>query len=155
MGGVCYIPLGDWHIWRLIFSTAIRANILTYENPNRFLTINYLELEAYIAYLHLFAPHMVPLEHISTGVDNSATESWDRHGSVSTATAISPLLRELAWITCQAKIYAYIKRIPGVEKNEADAASRLTHLLVHVFLKLLTPPFHSQRPGGCPSCHLD
>ena len=92
MGGVCYIPAGDWHVWRLKFRTAIRANILTDENPNGFLTINELELAAYIAHLHLFAPRMEPLEHITTGVENTAAESWARCGSVSTATAIGPLL---------------------------------------------------------------
>ena len=46
MGGVCYRPSGDWHVWRLAFSTAIRANILTDENPNGFITINDLELAA-------------------------------------------------------------------------------------------------------------
>ena len=42
MGGVCYIPSGDWHVWGLTFSTAIRAHILTDDNPNGFLTVNYL-----------------------------------------------------------------------------------------------------------------
>ena len=76
MGGVCHIPTGDWHIWRLTFSTAILANILTDKNPVGFLTINDLELAAYIAHLHLFALRMAPLEHI-----------------YSTATAIGPLIR--------------------------------------------------------------
>ena len=115
MGGVCHSPNGDWHVWRLTFSTAIRANILTDKNPTGFLTINDLELEAYITHLHLFALRMAPLEHISTGVDNTAADIWAHQGSVSTATAIGPLLRESAWITCQAKIHASIKRIPGVE----------------------------------------
>ena len=115
MVGVCRSPNEDWHVWRLTFSTAIRAHILTDVNPNGFLTIKNLELAAYIVHLHLFAPSMAPLKHISTGVDNTATESWARQGSVSTATAIGPLLREAAWIICQAKIHASIKRIPGVE----------------------------------------
>ena len=102
---------------------AIRANILTDDNPNRFLTINDLKLAAYIAHLHLFALRMAPIKHISTGVDNTAAESWACCGRVSTATAIGPLLQESAWITCQAKIHASIKRIPGVENIEADAAS--------------------------------
>ena len=46
MGGVCYSPSGGWHVWRLTFSTAIRAHIHTDENPNRFLTINDFELAA-------------------------------------------------------------------------------------------------------------
>ena len=92
MGGVCRSPNGDWHVWRLTFSTTIRAHILTDANPTGFLTINDLELAAYIAHLHLFAPRMAPLEHISIGVDNTATERWACRGSVSTATTISPLL---------------------------------------------------------------
>ena len=72
MGGVCFSPNGYWHVWQLTFSTAVRAYILTDENPNGFFTINNLELVAYIAHLHLFAPRMAPLEHISTGVDNTA-----------------------------------------------------------------------------------
>ena len=92
-------------------------------NPTGFLTINNLKLAAYITHLNLFAPRMAPLEHISAGVDNIAAESWARRGSVSTATAISPLLREAEWITRQAKIHASIKRIPRVENIEADAAS--------------------------------
>ena len=87
MGGVCRSPNGDCHVWRLTFITAIRAHILTDTNPTGFLTINDLELAAYIAHLHLFTPHMTPLEHISTGVDNTAAESWARWGSVSAATS--------------------------------------------------------------------
>ena len=90
--GGCYIPHRDWHVRRLTFSTAIRAHILIDEIPNGLITINDLKLAAYISHLHLFAPRMAPLEHISTGIDNIATESWDCWGSVSTATAIGPLL---------------------------------------------------------------
>ena len=72
MGGVYHSPSGDWHVWRLIFSTAIQSNILTDENPQGFLTINDLELAVYIAHLYLFALCMAPLEHMVTGVDNTA-----------------------------------------------------------------------------------
>ena len=89
---------------------------------------------------------MAPLKQISTGVDNTAAESWARRGSVSTATAIGPLLREAAWITLQAKIHASIKRIPGVENIEADVASRLTHLPVHALLKSFNTSFPQPTP---------
>ena len=84
---------------------------------------------------------MAPLEHISTGVDNTATESWARRGSVSTATAIVPFLRKAAWIARQAKIHAYITRISRVENIEADAVSRQNHLPVPGFLKSLNTSF--------------
>ena len=89
---------------------------------------------------------MATLEHIYTGVDNTSAESWARRGSVSTATAIGPLLQEAAWITRQAKIHASINRIPGVENIEADAASRLTHLPVHAFLKSFNTSFPQPTP---------
>ena len=78
-------------MWQLTFSTAIRANIIIDENPQGFLTINNLKLVAYISHLHLFDPHMAPLYHISTVVDNKASEIWDRRGSISTTTDIIPL----------------------------------------------------------------
>ena len=93
MGGVCYSPSGEWHVWRIKFSTAIQANILTNENPKGFLTINDLDLAAYITRLQLFAPNMKLIKHITTGVENTAAEKWARSGSVSTATAIGPLLQ--------------------------------------------------------------
>ena len=61
MDGICHIPSGEWHVWRLTFSTAIRSILINDENPQGFLTINDLELEAYIAHLHIFAPKMSPL----------------------------------------------------------------------------------------------
>ena len=84
---------------------------------------------------------MAPLEHISTGVDNTAAESWAQYGSVSTVTAIYPLLPKDACIMRQAKIHASITRIPGVEKIEADADSRLTHLTAPTFLKSFNTSF--------------
>ena len=89
---------------------------------------------------------MAPLEHISSGVDNTAAESWSRRGSVSTATAIGPLLREAAWIRSQSKIHASITCIPRVENIEAGAASRLTHLPVPVFLKSFNTSFPQLTP---------
>ena len=150
MGGVCYIPSGEWHVWGLTFSTAIKANILTDENPQGYLTINDLELAAYIANIHLFAPFMAPLEQITTGVDNTAAEIWARRGSVNTATAIFPLLREATWINRQAKIHASINSIPGVENIEADAASRLTHLPVHTFIQSFNTSFPHPMPWWLP-----
>ena len=89
---------------------------------------------------------MAPLEHIATGVNNTAVESWARCGSVSTATVIGPLLREFVWITRQAKIYASITRIPGVENIKADAGSRITHLPVPAFLKYFNTYFPQSTP---------
>ena len=76
MGGVCYIPSVKWHVWRLTFSTPIRASILADKNPQGFFTINDIELVVYITHLHIFSPCMAPLEHIATGFYNTAAERW-------------------------------------------------------------------------------
>ena len=89
---------------------------------------------------------MAPLYHIAKGVEKTAAEIWARRGSVSTATAIGPLLREAEWITLQANIHAYINRIPGVENIETYAASRLTHLLVHTFIQSFNTSFPHPTP---------
>ena len=86
------------------------------------------------------------LEHTATGVDKTDEERRACRGSVSTATAIGPLLQEAAWITRQARIHAYINCIPGVENTEADTASRLTHLPVHTFLQLFNTSFPQPTP---------
>ena len=100
-----------------------------------------IQLAAYVVHLHLFAPKMAPLEHIRTLVDNAATEGWERRGSVSSATPMGPLLREAAWITRQTHIHASVKQINGLENQEADAASRLTHLPVQNFLEHFSSTF--------------
>ena len=79
--------------WRLPVRNFIYQRLMSDDNPTGDLTINNMELSAYLAHLHIFAPLMVPLEHISTKVDNTAADSWERRGSVSSATAVGPLLR--------------------------------------------------------------
>ena len=61
MVGVCFNPLDECHLWRLAFSTTIKANMLTDKNPQGFLMINDLELAAYTTHLHLFTPCTDPL----------------------------------------------------------------------------------------------
>ena len=51
------------------------------ENPTGDVAINDLELAVYVVHLHIFAPLIAPLEHISTKVDNNAVKSWARRGS--------------------------------------------------------------------------
>ena len=70
---------------------AIHATpLMDYKNTKGMLTINDLELAAYISHLHIFAPHMAPLEHITTVVDSTAAKSWAQRGNVSTTTVIGP-----------------------------------------------------------------
>lgn len=64
------------------------------ENLTGDLAINDLELAVYVVHLHIFAPLIGPLEHISTKVDNNVVKSWARRGSVSSANTVGHLLRE-------------------------------------------------------------
>ena len=48
--------------------------LLTEDNPWGKITISNIKLAAYIAYLHIVAPLMNPLEKIATKVDNTAAE---------------------------------------------------------------------------------
>ena len=76
MGGVCRIPTGECHIWILAVNSATKRRLLTDANPSGEIAINNLELAAYIAHLHPFAPKMAHLHHIRTLVDNTAAEGW-------------------------------------------------------------------------------
>ena len=56
------------------------------------------------------------------------------------------LIQELSWIMRQAHIHAYIDRITGLDNKEAYAASRITHLTVHDFLKHFCSTFPHPSP---------
>ena len=53
-----------------------RNIFLMEENPQGDLTINDLNLAAYVPHLHIFEPPMKPLEQISTKVDITSAEGW-------------------------------------------------------------------------------
>ena len=50
--------------------------MLSKNNRDGNLTINDMELTAYVTHLHICAPLMTPLEHIATKVDSTAAEIW-------------------------------------------------------------------------------
>ena len=67
-------PTGEWHVWILAVDNSTKRRLLTDSNLGGKLTINDLELAAYVAHLHLFAPKMAHLEHIRTLVNNTEAE---------------------------------------------------------------------------------
>ena len=77
---------------------------------------------------------MDTLAHILTAMENTAAQGWSNQGSVSLETAVSPILRDLALLTHNPKIYSSVQRISGMDNNMADDASRLTHLTDNMFL---------------------
>ena len=87
------------------------------DNQGGDLTINNIELAAYLSNLNLFAPKMAPLEQIHTIVDNMAAEGWARRGRVNSSTAVGTLLQEAACIMRQAHIHRSVEKITGLDNK--------------------------------------
>ena len=90
--------------------------------------INDLESGALLMQLLLFAPKMAPLVHIHTYVNNTVALGWANRGSVSTASSVGPILRDIPMAARQQHIHTSLGRVTGEDKKMADAASGLTHL---------------------------
>ena len=89
--------------------------MLTEENPRGELTINNLDLAAYVANIFIFAPLMNPLENITTKVKNMAAEGWSKRYSVGSATAVFPLLSEITWINRHTRTHLYVYWVSGAD----------------------------------------
>ena len=107
MIGICRSPKEEHFVWRPPVGNSTAKRLLRDDNPIGYLTINNLELVVYVAHLHLFVPLMALLYHTATKVENTASESWASIVSVSSATAVGPLLRAAAWIIRQKKHMRY------------------------------------------------
>ena len=70
-----------------------------------------------------------------TAVDNTEAQGWDNRGSVSLATAVHPIIRELTLLTRIHNIYSSVRWIAGANNTMTDAASRLTHITDMMFLQ--------------------
>ena len=77
MGGIFHITEGQSFVWNLPIGKKKSHHLLTEENTEGDITINDLKIAAYVAHIHIFAPLVFPLEHISTRVNNTAMECWD------------------------------------------------------------------------------
>ena len=97
MGGACKEPEGQWFVWCSSFSTETQDRIVLDTNPKGGVTINDLEIATLLVQVHLFAPKMHTLSHTCISVDDIAVQGWANIGSVSLATAVSPILRNLAF----------------------------------------------------------
>ena len=82
-----------------------------------------------------FPPNMHPLYHICTAVDNTVAQGCSNQGSVSSAKAVGPILRNLALLTHTHQIYSSFRRIKVVDNTMAEAASRLNHLTRRMYLQ--------------------
>ena len=82
-----------------------------------------LELAALLAKVYIFATKMHTLANIRTAVDNTAEQGWVNHRSDRSATAVGPILRDLALLTWKHKIYSSVQRIAGADNKMDDATS--------------------------------
>ena len=116
MGGVCQSLSGQWFVWRLQVVENTAKILLTEEKPQWDLTINDLELAAYVAHLNFFSLLIKTLDQTTIKKDNTAVEGSSKRGSVSLATTIGPLFREIAWIKRQAGTHLSVSWISGEYK---------------------------------------
>ena len=88
MVGVCQDPEGQYFVWKSPFSLATQARLVSSSNPNVDMTINDIELGSLLMQLLIFSLRMVPLAHIHTYINNTASQGWDNRSSVSTASSV-------------------------------------------------------------------
>ena len=96
---------------------------------------NNLELAALLEQLQLLAPHVAPLSHIRTVVDNTAEQGWANRGSVKYLSVVGIIFQEIALLNHQWYLYTSIGRVQGEDSKMADATSRLTNLSDRLFLR--------------------
>ena len=60
MGSICRRPTGEWHLLILAVDISSKRRLLMDDNPGGDLTIKGLELDTYLAHLHLYAPNILP-----------------------------------------------------------------------------------------------
>ena len=148
MFGVCQDTEGQWFVCNSPFSEATEARMVTDTNPTRGGTTNNLGLAILLTQVIIFAPNMDTLAHTRTAVDNTEAKRWSNRRSVISATAVGTILRYLALLTQNHKIYSSVQRISGTDNNMADAASRLTHLTNKILFATSPSPFHRESLGG-------
>ena len=77
----------------------MQAILVLDTNPKGEVTINDMYISALLAKVYIFAPKIHTLSHIRTDVDKTAVQGWYKRGSVSSPTAVGPILWDLALLT--------------------------------------------------------
>ena len=111
MGGVFQDPTGQWLVWCSLFFAKTQNRLVSESVPQGDITINNLELAAFLVQHHLLAPRVIPLFHIRTVIDNTASQGWANRGRVISSCAVGAILRELALLTRQWRLYASIGQV--------------------------------------------
>ena len=145
-GGSTETRKANTFFWCTPFYPATHPRLDSSCNPNEDATINDLELGALLMQLLIFSPRMKLLVHIHNYVDNMAAQGWANRGSISTASAVGPILQDISLATRRQHIHAFDGSMPGEENKMADAASRLTHLPDRKFISHLRTHFLQSKP---------
>ena len=123
-------------------------------NPTVDVTINDLELGSLAMQILIFAPRMVPMVHIHTYINNTASHGWAHRGSSSKASSVGPILWELSLMDRRKHIHTSVGRVPGEDNKMAGAALWITHLPDQQFFPTSAQNSHRASLGVCSLCHM-
>ena len=107
MVGVFRDPVGQWYVWRSTFLHMKQECLIYFYNLKGDNSINNLDICTNLAQLSLFFPHMAPLSHILTTVDNNAEVLQSKRCSVITASTAGPLLCNISIFSCCFYVHSY------------------------------------------------
>ena len=113
----------------------MQAILVSNTNPKGEVTINDMDLAALLEQVYIFAQNIHTLAHIRTAVDKTAVQGCYKRGSVSSPTAVGPILWDLSFLTRTHQIYSSVWQIKFNDNTMTDAASRLTHITDKMFLQ--------------------
>ena len=128
MGGVWFHATDNTQpplVWRQPYTTAIRDQLVTFDNPHGTVSISDLELVAMIAHKDVLAHHSDVAElSLWMATDNRAALSWSAKGSATSVAARAYLLRYNALHQRRHRYVATHNHIAGAANVMADDASR-------------------------------
>ena len=88
----------------------------------------------------LLSAHRASHPHPNKG-ENTAAFNWSKRFSISTASSVGPILRNISLLTFRFQVHSSTYYIPGDDNTMADAAYRLTHLTESTLIKKLLSTF--------------
>ena len=116
-------------------------HLVSFENSLWGITINYLELCAFLAHLGISSQQREPLDHIQTFIEKTEAQEWTICGRIIIAFTIRPLFQDISMITWHQHIQSYFYSVVQEDNNMAYYTSRITQLSDCHFLHHFQTPF--------------
>jgi len=134
--------------WRYQWPDTLPPCLISADNPTGDLSINDLELVAFMAHHHIQSCCMAPspYRHTCIATDNSATQAWINNGSPSTIAAPEFLLRLLAHNCRDQNLTIQAVHTSGATNTIADLLSHSFDLSDEQLLLCLNSLAPSKRP---------